>query len=58
MALADLARGKTPEEALEIKDQQVFSWELIEIPDQKQHCIRLAVKNPSEGHSGSTGEST
>jgi nitrogen fixation NifU-like protein len=43
MALADLARGKTPEEALEIKDQQVFR-ELIEIPDQKQHCIRLAVK--------------
>jgi nitrogen fixation NifU-like protein len=43
MALADLARGRTLAEALEIKDQQVFR-ELVEIPDQKQHCIRLAVK--------------
>lgn len=43
MALADLARDKTLKEALEIKDQQVFR-ELVEIPDQKQHCIRLAVK--------------
>lgn len=43
MALADLARGRTLEEAAGIKDQQVFR-ELIEIPDQKQHCIRLAVK--------------
>jgi nitrogen fixation NifU-like protein len=43
MALADLARGKALDEALEIKDQQVFR-ELVEIPDQKQHCIRLAVK--------------
>jgi len=43
MALADLARGKTLEEASGIRDRQVFR-ELVEIPDQKQHCIRLAVK--------------
>jgi nitrogen fixation NifU-like protein len=43
MALADLARGKTLDEAGGIKDSQVFR-ELVEIPDQKQHCIRLAVK--------------
>jgi len=43
MALADLARGKTLDEAKEIKDQQVFR-ELIDIPDQKQHCIRLSVE--------------
>ena len=43
MALADLVRGKTLGEALQVKDGEVFK-ELIDIPDQKQHCIRLAVK--------------
>jgi nitrogen fixation protein NifU and related proteins len=43
MALADLVKGKTLDEALQVKDRDVFR-ELIEIPDQKQHCIRLAVK--------------
>jgi len=43
MALADLVRGKTLSEALEIKDRDVFR-RLVQIPDQKQHCIRLAVK--------------
>jgi len=43
MALADLVRGKTLNEALAVKDRDVFR-ELVEIPDQKQHCIRLAVK--------------
>lgn len=43
MALVDLVKGKTLEEALLVKDRDVFR-ELIEIPDQKQHCIRLAVK--------------
>lgn len=43
MALADLVKGKDLHHALEIKDGDVFR-ELIEIPDQKQHCIRLAVK--------------
>ena len=43
MALADLVKGKTLDEALTVKDRDVFR-ELVQIPDQKQHCIRLAVK--------------
>jgi nitrogen fixation NifU-like protein len=43
MALADLVKGKKFEKALEVKDGDVFR-ELVQIPDQKQHCIRLAVK--------------
>jgi len=43
MALADLVRGKTLSEALDVKDRDVFR-RLVQIPDQKQHCIRLAVK--------------
>ena len=43
MALADLVRGKELSGALEVKDGDVFR-ELVSIPDQKQHCIRLAVK--------------
>ena len=43
MALADLVKGKSLDEALQVNDRDVFR-ELIEIPDQKQHCIRLAVK--------------
>ncbi|MBU2497637.1 MAG: iron-sulfur cluster assembly scaffold protein [Proteobacteria bacterium] len=43
MALADLVKGKTLEEALEVRDRDVFR-RLVQIPDQKQHCIRLAVK--------------
>jgi nitrogen fixation protein NifU and related proteins len=43
MALADLVRGKDLPAALEVKDGDVFR-ELVQIPDQKQHCIRLAVK--------------
>ncbi|MBI5584696.1 MAG: iron-sulfur cluster assembly scaffold protein [Deltaproteobacteria bacterium] len=43
MALADLVRGKDLSCALEVKDGDVFR-ELVQIPDQKQHCIRLAVK--------------
>jgi nitrogen fixation NifU-like protein len=43
MALADLVRGKTLDEALQVRDRDVFR-RLVQIPDQKQHCIRLAVK--------------
>jgi len=43
MALADLVKGKDFKKALEVKDGDVFR-ELVQIPDQKQHCIRLAVK--------------
>ena len=43
MALADLVKGRTLEEALQVRDRDVFR-RLVQIPDQKQHCIRLAVK--------------
>ena len=43
MAAMDLIKGKTIEDALAIKDRDIFRM-LEEIPDQKQHCIRLTVK--------------
>ncbi|MBW2171843.1 MAG: iron-sulfur cluster assembly scaffold protein [Deltaproteobacteria bacterium] len=43
MAAMELVKGKTIEEAQKIKDQDVFR--LVEdLPDQKQHCVRLAIK--------------
>ncbi len=43
MALADLAKGESLENALLIKDRDIFRC-LVGIPDEKQDCIRLAVK--------------
>ena len=43
MAAMDLVRGKTIEDAAAIKDRDIFRM-LEEIPDQKQHCIRLTIK--------------
>ena len=43
MAAMDLIKGKTLEDAMAIKDRDIFRT-LEEIPDQKQHCIRLTVK--------------
>ena len=43
MAAMDLIKGKTIEEAMAIKDRDIFRT-LEEIPDQKQHCIRLTIK--------------
>ena len=43
MALTDLIKGKTIEEALLLKDRDIYR-RLEEIPEQKQHCIRLSVK--------------
>lgn len=43
MAAVDLVRGKTLDEAMTLQDRDVFR-ELVDLPDQKQHCIRLAVK--------------
>ena len=37
------AIGKTIEEVMEIRDRDIFRM-LEEIPDQKQHCIRLTNK--------------
>jgi nitrogen fixation protein NifU and related proteins len=43
MAAMELIRGKTLEEAMAITDRDIFCM-LEEIPDQKQHCIRLTNK--------------
>ena len=43
MAAMELIRGKKIEEVMEIKDRDIFRM-LEEIPDQKQHCIRLTNK--------------
>jgi nitrogen fixation NifU-like protein len=43
MVAMELAKGKTIEEALEIKDRDILRV-LEDLPDQKIHCIRLAVK--------------
>jgi len=43
MAAMELVRGKTIEDAMAIKDRDIFRM-LEEIPDQKQHCIRLTIK--------------
>ncbi|MBW2020942.1 MAG: iron-sulfur cluster assembly scaffold protein [Deltaproteobacteria bacterium] len=43
MVAMELVKGKTIEQAWAIKDRDIFRT-LKEIPDQKQHCIRLAVK--------------
>ncbi len=43
MAAMDMIRGKTLDDALKITDRDIFR-ELEDIPDQKQHCIRLTNK--------------
>jgi nitrogen fixation NifU-like protein len=43
MVAMELATGKTIEEAQKIRDRDIFRI-LEALPEQKQHCIRLAVK--------------
>ena len=43
MAALDFIKGKTLEDAISVKDRDIFRM-LEDIPDQKQHCIRLTVK--------------
>ncbi|MFH1488044.1 MAG: iron-sulfur cluster assembly scaffold protein [Pseudomonadota bacterium] len=43
MAAMDFIRGKTLEEAMKIMDRDIFRM-LEDLPEQKQHCIRLTVK--------------
>jgi nitrogen fixation NifU-like protein len=43
MAAMELIRGMTVDEAMMVKDGEVFGM-LEDLPDQKQHCIRLTVK--------------
>jgi nitrogen fixation NifU-like protein len=43
MAAMELVKGKTITQARAIKDRDVFR--LVEdLPEQKQHCVRLAIK--------------
>ena len=43
MAAMDMIRGKSLDEAMKLKDGDIFR-ELEDLPDQKQHCIRLTNK--------------
>ena len=43
MAAMDMIKGKTLDYALNMTDRDIFR-EIEEIPDQKQHCIRLTKK--------------
>lgn len=43
MVAMEMIKGKTIDQARTITDRDIFR-KLIQIPDQKQHCIRLAVK--------------
>lgn len=43
MATMEMIKGLTLKEAADLKDRDVFRL-LEDLPDQKQHCIRLAVK--------------
>jgi nitrogen fixation NifU-like protein len=66
MAAVDLVKGKTLDEAKKLTDRDVFRL-LEDLPDQKQHCIRLAVKTlqkaieeyiGNNGHKNSVQEDT
>ena len=43
MAAMDYIKGMTMDEAMEVKDRDVFRM-LEDLPNQKQHCIRLTIK--------------
>ena len=58
MAAMDLIRGKTLEEAMALTDRDIFRT-LEDIPDQKQHCIRLTnktIKKAIEEYIGANGD--
>ena len=58
MAAMDMIRGKTLEEAMALTDRDIFRM-LEDIPDQKQHCIRLTnktIKKAIEEYIGANGD--
>jgi nitrogen fixation protein NifU and related proteins len=58
MAAMDLIRGKTLDEAMALTDRDIFRV-LEDIPDQKQHCIRLTnktIKKAIEEYIGANGD--
>jgi nitrogen fixation protein NifU and related proteins len=48
MAVVDLVKGQTLDQALTINDGDVFK-RLENIPEKKHHCIQLAVKTMHQG---------
>lgn len=48
MAMVDLVKGKSIEDALKINDGHVFNA-LDNVPEKKHHCIQLAVKTMHKG---------
>ena len=48
MAAMDFIKGKTIEDALAIKESDIFRM-LEELPDQKLHCIQLTIKTLQKG---------
>lgn len=48
MAAMDLIKGMTIEDALAIKESDIFRM-LEELPDQKLHCIQLTIKTLQKG---------
>jgi nitrogen fixation NifU-like protein len=48
MVAMELITGKTIDEARQVKDGDVFRV-LEALPEQKQHCIRLAIKTLQKG---------
>jgi len=48
MAVVELVKGKTLDDALKINDGDVFKV-LENIPEKKHHCIQLAVKTMHQG---------
>jgi nitrogen fixation NifU-like protein len=55
MVAMDLAKGRTVEEALKIKDRDIVRI-LEELPEQKVHCVRLAVKALEKALKDYTGD--
>jgi nitrogen fixation NifU-like protein len=59
MAAMDIIKGKTIDEALGLKDRDIFRM-LEDIPDQKTHCIRLTsktIKKAIEEYMSNNGKS-
>lgn len=48
MAAMEMVKGMRIEDVMTIKDRDIFRM-LEQIPDQKQHCIRLTVKTIQKG---------
>jgi nitrogen fixation NifU-like protein len=55
MAAMEMVKGRTIEEARRLRDADVFQ-KLVDLPDQKQHCIRLSIKTLQKALDEYTGQ--